>query len=69
MSVVNTYRVLYHFEQSGKKSGPDYADYVQSSANDYNSLKTVLSNNSKLRPGTLVIDSAQEVGHGESALA
>lgn len=70
MAVVNTYKVHYHFETSGKKSSVDYFDYVQAAAGDFSSVKTVLSNNARLRGGgTLVIDSVQEVGHGESALA
>ena len=69
-SVVNTYKVHYHFEISGKKSSPEYIDYVQASASDYNSIKSVLSSNSKLRGGgTLVIDSLQETGHGDAAIA
>lgn len=68
-AVVNTYKVLYHFEQGGKKSGPDYLDYIQASAGDYTTLKGVLSSNTKLKPGTLVIDSVEEVGHGDNAIA
>lgn len=68
-TVVNTYKVAYHFEQGGKKSGGDYINYLQASGGDYASLKTVLSSNNKLLPGTLVIDSVQEIGHGEVALA
>lgn len=70
MSVVNTYKVLYHFEQNNKKSGPDYGpDYVQAAGGDYSSIKSVLSSNNLLRPGTLVIDAVQEVGHGDAAKA
>lgn len=68
-SPVNTYKVAYHFEQGGKKSGPEYIDYVQASAGDYATLKGVLSSNSLLRVGTLVIDSVQEVGHGDACKA
>jgi hypothetical protein len=69
MSVVNTYKVHYHFEQGGKKSGPEYYDFCQASAGDYSSLKTVLSNNARLKPGTLVIDSVEEIAHADSAIA
>ena len=55
MSVVNNYRLSYHFEVGGKKATEDLNAIVQAAANDYNSLKTVLSNNSLLRSGTLVI--------------
>lgn len=71
MAVVNVYKVHYHFDQGtpAKKSSPEYIDYIQAAASDYNTLKNVLSTNSKLRAGTLVIDSVQEVGHGDNALA
>ena len=69
MSAVSTYKISYHFEQSGRISGVPYSDYVQAAVGDYNSIKTVLTNNSKLRLGTLVIDSVQEVGHGDTVIA
>lgn len=47
----NIYKVHYHFEFSGKKSSPEYIDWVSAAANDYNSIKTVLSNNGKLLGG------------------
>lgn len=62
MSTTNIYKVGYHFEQGGKKSTQDYFDYVSASASDYNSLQTVLSNNSRLQSGKLVIDSVSNVG-------
>lgn len=70
-AVVNTYKVTFHFEQGNppRKSSSDETAYIQASAGDYTSLKTVLSNNSRIRPGTLVIDSVQEVGHGDQAIA
>lgn len=70
-SVVNTYKVHYHFEQAGKKASPEYIDYVQASASDYATIKGVLSSNSRLRGNntTLAIDSIQEVGHGDSCIA
>ncbi|HXF14693.1 MAG TPA: hypothetical protein VN517_16170 [Terriglobales bacterium] len=68
-TVLNTYKVIYHFEVGGRKSGVEYSDYVQATASDYNSIRTVLSNNSKLKAGTLVIDSVNEVGHGDGAIA
>ena len=74
MSVVNSYRVIYHFEVGGIKRGTEYADYVQASVGDYTTIKGVLSSNSKLKPGaasgaTLVIDSVQEIGRGDVAIA
>lgn len=68
-SVVNTYKVHYHFEQGGKKAGVDYMNYIQAAAMDYNTLQGVLSSNSKLRPGTLVLDSVEEIGRGDTAIA
>ncbi len=59
----NVYRVHYHFENAGKQSSPEYLDYVSVAAGDYNSIKTVLSNNSRLRgSGTLVIDQVVSSG-------
>jgi len=62
------YKVHYHFEGSGgKKISPDYVDYVAAAANDYNSIKTVLSNNGKLLGGgTLVISAVQNFPSGGS---
>lgn len=68
-TVLNTYRVAYHFEQLSKNAGPAYVSYLQATAGDYASLKTVMTNNGLIRPGTLVIDLAQEVGHGDVANA
>ena len=64
MATVNIFKVHYHFESGGKKSSMEYIDYVSCSLGDYNSIKTVLSNNSLLRAGTLVIDSVQNIGVG-----
>lgn len=57
-------KVHYHFESTkGGSSGtggnisPEYTDYVSVAADDYNSIRTVLSNNGRLLgSGTLVID-------------
>lgn len=64
MSTTNVYKIHYHFEGgNGKKISPDYVDYVSAAANDYNSLKSVLSSNSKLLgSGTLIITSVINVG-------
>lgn len=64
MSTTNVYKVHYHFQDgSGKKISPDYVDYVSAAGNDYNSLRSVLSSNSKLLgAGTLVVQSAINVG-------
>ena len=56
---LNVYNVDYHFEVGGKISGGNYYASVGAAANDYNSILTVLTNNSLLRPGTLVIDNVQ----------
>ena len=57
MSTTQVFKVHYHFEAAGKKISPDYYDWVSTAGTDYNSIKTVLSNNGKLLgPGTLVID-------------
>ena len=52
------YQVDYHFEVGGKICGPPgYQAVVSAAANDYNSIRTVLSNNGLLLgSGTLVID-------------
>ena len=68
-TVLNTYKCTYHFEQGGKHSSQNYQDYIQATASDFNSLKTVLSNNSRIRPGTLVFDSVQEIGRGDNCIA
>lgn len=60
--MTNIYKVLYHFEQGGKKTGLEYSDYVSAAANDYNSIKAVLNTNSRLLSGAMVIDSIQNVG-------
>lgn len=68
MTTTNVYKIHYHFEAGGKKISPDYVDYVSAAGNDYNSLKTVLSNNNRLLgPGTLVIDAVQNLPSGQSS--
>ncbi len=65
----SVFKVHYHFENVGKKSSPDYIDYVNSAGGDYNSIRTVLSNNGLLRgAGTLVISAVQSCGPGADAL-
>lgn len=65
----NIFKVHYHFENAGKKSSPEYIDYVNSAGGDYNSLVGVLTSNGLLRgSGKLVIDAAQSVGPGADAL-
>ena len=63
MATVNVYKVHYHFQDgNGKKISPEYIDYLSAAANDYATLKGVLSSNGLLRgPGTLVINSAQNM--------
>lgn len=62
MAAVNCYKVHYHGEVSGKKVTDDRYAYVQATASDFNSLRSVLSSNTKLPPGTLVITSVANVG-------
>jgi hypothetical protein len=60
-----TFKVHYHFENVGKKSSPEYIDYLNAAAGDYNSLLAVLSGNGLMRgAGTLVIDACQSLGPG-----
>ena len=62
MASIQTYKVHYHGEIAGRKQGPEFIKFVQASANDYNTLKAVLSSNSVLPVGTLVITSVQNMG-------
>jgi hypothetical protein len=70
MSTTNIYRVVYHFEVNGKSSGSQhsYSDYVSVASADYNSIKTVLSNNNKLQAGTLVIDGIHSMPSGSGTV-
>ena len=62
MASIQTYKVHYHGEIAGRKQGPEFIKFVQAAANDYNTLKAVLSSNSVLPVGTLVITSVQNMG-------
>lgn len=64
----NVYNVDYHFEVGGKKVGLDYYDSVSAAASDYNSILTVLTNNGRIRPGTLVIDNVQADPSGSQTI-
>jgi hypothetical protein len=67
VSTTNIYRVLYHFEWGGKKASQDYQDYVSAAANDYESIKAVLANNSRVQGGSkLVIDAVTATPSGAS---
>jgi hypothetical protein len=69
MGTTNVYKVHYHFENSGKKSSMDYSDYVSAASNDYESIKTVLSNNGRMiGGGKLVIDSISNASAPSSIL-
>lgn len=59
---INVFKVHYHFESGGRKTSPDYIDYVSAADGKYDTLKTVLSNNGLLRNGTLQITSVSNVG-------
>jgi hypothetical protein len=64
MSTTQIQKVHYHFESGGKQISPDYIDWV-ASASDYNSIKTVLSNNGRLLgAGTLVITAVHNPASG-----
>jgi len=69
MTTTMVYKVHYHFESGGKKISPDYIDYVSVAASDYNSIKTVLSNNARLLgAGTLVIDATMAPPSGSGTI-
>ena len=63
MSANNVYRVTYHFEKSGKRASDTQQDNVIASDSTFNSISTVLNNNSKTNNGigTLVIESVQHI--------
>lgn len=50
MAAVNTYKVHYYLETSGKKSSVDYYDYVQAVDSKETTIQAVLNTNS--RPGS-----------------
>lgn len=65
MGTTQIYQVDYHFENLGKIISPTYQAVVSAAANDYNSIRTVLSNNGLLLgSGTLVIDAVQAAPSG-----
>jgi hypothetical protein len=47
----------------------EYVDYIQAADAKYDTLKAVVSSNTRLRVGTFTIDSVEEVGHGDDAIA
>jgi len=73
-TVLKVYKVIFHWV-TGATTSPDTLDgphhaFLEATANDYNSLLTVINASSTLKkPGTLVIDSCDEVGHGDVAKA
>lgn len=78
MATTNNYNVQWHFEINGKIVSSVYSANVSASANDYNSLNTVLQNNAAAllatgRPtvwpnATLVIEDAQTTPSGTATL-
>jgi hypothetical protein len=69
MGTTQVYKIHYHFEFNGKKSSPEYIDYVSVASADYNSIKTVLSNNGKLLgSGTLQITAVQAHPSGSGTI-
>ena len=61
-SVVQLYKVHAHREVNGKKSGPDYIEYVEAAASDYNSIVAVLNSNSKVPgQGTIQLSAVTQV--------
>ena len=78
MATTKNYNVQWHFENGGKICSVTYEANVSAAATDYNTLNTVLQNNSATlgasgRPtvwpnGTLVIDSVQTSPSGTDTL-
>jgi len=62
MASIQTYKVHYHGEIAGRKQGPEFIKFVQASANDYDTIKAILSSNNVLPRGTLIITSVQNIG-------
>ena len=61
-------KIHYHFEQGGKKASQDYIDYVSVADTKYETIKTVLNNNSRLQGGTLVIDACMSSPSGSGTI-
>jgi hypothetical protein len=59
MATNNVYRVTFHFEKNGRKCSDQFQENVIAAGEDYASLSSVLSGNSKTNggQGTLVITS------------
>lgn len=68
MGTTQVWKVTYHFEYGGKKASQDYIDYVSAADSTYGSIKTVLSNNSRLQGGALVIDAVQSTPSGAGTI-
>lgn len=66
MATNNVYRVTYHFEKNGRRCSDTFQDNVIAASQDYNTISSVLSSNSKTNggQGTLVIVS---IGHVQAA--
>ncbi len=64
MATQNSYKVHYHWENNGKKVNNEQIAYVQAAANDYNTIKNVITSNQGILHGgsTFVIDSVLNVG-------
>jgi len=55
MSVANNvYKVHYGYEVNGKETNGEFVDYVQASDTKEDTIRTVLSNNGKARPGATI---------------
>jgi hypothetical protein len=70
MATTNVYQVDYHFENLGKITGPpSYQAIVSAAANDYNTIRGVLSSNGLLLgSGTLVIDNVSACPSGAQTI-
>lgn len=66
MAANNIYRIVYHFEKGGKRVSDTQTDVIIASDSTFNSINTVLSNNSKTNNGigSLVIETIAHVSAG-----
>ena len=61
-AVVFTFKIHAHREVNGRKLGPDYIEYVEAAANDYNSIVAVLNSNNKIPgQGTIQLSAVTQV--------
>lgn len=68
MATTNVYRVIYHGEVAGKIVGTTQQAVLGAAANDFNTIRAVLSSNSLLPQGTLVIDEVNALPSGPQTI-